>query len=255
MKIGLMGAMPEEIDDIKTLLSEAPYRPINTTHIGGRDYYHFQYANNDLYLVFSRWGKVASSIAATTLINHFNVEQIIFTGVAGAAATSLNIGDIVIGTQYLQHDMNAAPLFAKFYIPLTDICYFKADLALLEAAKEAVGTLLNDMSALNGLPITEFNSQPLNVYTGTIASGDQFMTDKIEVKQLTSEIDNLYAVDMESAAVAHVCHDHGIPYIAVRIISDKADGGAHIDYGNFVQQLARPMTKLIVEQLLQQLLH
>lgn len=250
MNLGIIGAMPEEVDAIKAMLSEVPYQHVATTHSGGRDYHHFKLGEHNIYVVFSKWGKVAASITATTLIAVFNVEQIIFTGVAGAAAELLNIGDIVIGSHYIQHDMNAVPLFGKFFIPLTDICYFEADEALMEIAGRAIEHILQDKSALDELAIAEFNKQPLQVYTGTLASGDQFIADKLQVKQLSSEINNLQAVDMESAAVAHVCSDHKVPYVAIRIISDKADGTAHVEYGNFVQSLATPMTKLIIQVLL-----
>lgn len=250
MILGLIGAMPEEVDGLKAMLSKPPYQFINTTQCGDRDYHHFQLGEHQIHLVFSRWGKVAAAITVTTLITRFNVEQIIFTGVAGAAAELLNIGDIVIGSEYIQHDMNAVPLFNKFFIPLTDICYFPADKALLDMAKQTVKGLLNKSKELAQLDVTEFNQQPLKVYTGTIASGDQFIADKQQVKQLSVEINNLQAVDMESAAVAHVCSDHNIPYVAIRIMSDKVDGTAHVEYGKFVQTLATPMTTLIIQALL-----
>lgn len=194
---------------------------------------------------------MAAAITSTTLITHFNVDVVIFCGVTGAAHPDLAVGDIVIGDRTIQHDMNTEPLFPKFQIPLTDITYFAADKKLVALASEAASTVIATKEKLDDLPITEFNPNPLNVMTGTLASGDQFIADKNKVKALSAEIENLYAVDMESAAVAQVCSDYQRPFVAIRVISDKADGSAHIDFPKFIAELASPLDALIVEQLLE----
>ncbi|MBM3184086.1 MAG: 5'-methylthioadenosine/S-adenosylhomocysteine nucleosidase, partial [Chlamydiae bacterium] len=131
--IGIMGAMLEEIAHLKEAMS------ISQIHVkGGREYICGKLFGRDVVLVFSRWGKVASALTATTLISTFNVDQIIFTGVAGGAAFHLNIGDVVIGKELYQHDMDASPLFEKFEIPFLSLKTFKADPDLLQHAEKGV---------------------------------------------------------------------------------------------------------------------
>jgi adenosylhomocysteine nucleosidase len=248
MNLGIMGAMTEEIAGIYQFFVDKLNCQVKTNIIAGREFHHIYYGEHDIYLVFSRWGKVASAITATILIARFQVEAILFNGVAGAAESSLNMGDIVIGERYVQHDMNAEPLFPKFHIPLTDVCYFQASSRLYKVAKQAAQRVANNTTLLQELSLHAFNTQEIKVNSGTLASGDQFIRNKNYVAQLASEIDQLYAVDMESAAVAQVCAEHRIDFVTIRIISDKADGSAHIDFPKFIQQVSSPLGALIVEQ-------
>ena len=109
MTIGIISAMQEEM---QTLLDNLP-EPVATTK-GMRTYYHGKLFNVEVVLVFSRWGKVASATTATQLINDFAVDEIIFTGVAGAISKKVTIGDVIIGKHLYQHDVDASPLFKKF---------------------------------------------------------------------------------------------------------------------------------------------
>jgi adenosylhomocysteine nucleosidase len=247
MKIGILGAMPEEIEGIISCLSASPNEFLQTVQLADRDFHQFRTPHHEITLVFSRWGKVASATTATTLINRFKVDIIIFTGVAGAAHAKLNVGDIVVGKKTIQHDMDTTPLFPKFQIPLTGVSYFDAEPALVELAIKAAHAVV-DGEELAKLPLKAFNPTPLQVYSGTLASGDQFIADKKKVVQLAQEIDSLYAVDMESASVAQVCSDFKLPFVAIRIISDKADGSAPVDFAKFTAQFAGPLDALIIKQ-------
>ena len=111
MKFGIMGAMPEEVDTIRQRM-----RAVTEVHSGKRSYYQGKIADHDVVLVFSKCGKVAAAATATSLIEKFAIDQLIFTGVAGAVSSDLNIGDIVISTQLYQHDMDASPLFEKYEV-------------------------------------------------------------------------------------------------------------------------------------------
>ena len=113
MKIGIISAMREEMQELLNELQN-----VSITHKGKRDYFEGILFGKEVVLVFSRWGKVASAVTTTQLINDFKLDEIIFTGVAGALNTELNIGDIVIGKTLFQHDMDASPLYPKFEIPL-----------------------------------------------------------------------------------------------------------------------------------------
>src|SRR3990167_6627014 len=115
MKVGILGAMREEVESIKQLMVIS-----GETHVGNREYIEGQINSIDVVLTFSRWGKVAASCTAATLIHKFNVDLVLFTGVAGAVHPLLNVGDVVIGDGHYQHDMDASPIFNKYQIPLTD---------------------------------------------------------------------------------------------------------------------------------------
>src|SRR3990167_8956640 len=141
MKIGIMGAMPQEVDSILSHMTD-----VNSIERGSRTYHVGKINSHDVVLVFSRWGKVAAATTATTLITEFKIDQLIFTGVAGASSSDLNIGDIVVSSQLYQHDMRSK-FFPDGEIPLTGITLFKADKSLIAQAQHAGCTLLTQSSS------------------------------------------------------------------------------------------------------------
>ena len=242
MKIGILGAMPEEISSIKNLM--VIDREIT---IASRIYSEGKINNIDVVLVFSRWGKVASASTTTTLINKFNVDFILFTGVAGAINSDLNIGDIIVGNGLYQHDMDARPFFDQFQIPLTNTMIFMPQSTHVEMAKVAAKNFLDKIDTILSRDTLErysiFNPK---VYIGYIASGDKFISDPKNHTDLT--VTHTLAVEMEGAAVAQVCEDHSVPYIIIRTISDKADHSASIDFQLFIGQIACKYSLGIVRQ-------
>ncbi len=122
MLVGIVGAMIEEISLLKEEMTD-----MVCDSFGSRDYYCGTLYGVETVLVFSRWGKVASAMTATTLIGRYKIDALIFIGVAGAMAEKLNIGDVIIGNKLYQHDMDARPLFKKHEIPLTDTVFFIAN--------------------------------------------------------------------------------------------------------------------------------
>lgn len=250
MKIGIMGAMPQEVDTILSHMSNT-----ESFDIGSRTYHTGRMGNHDVVLVFSRWGKVASSITATTLISEFKIDQLIFTGVAGAASADLNIGDIVISSQLYQHDMDARPLMPRHEIPLTGITFFRADAALMRRAQSATRGLLATLS--QKIPTEEleaFNITSPKCVLGTIATGDQFIGDVARTSALLADRPEIaaatVAVEMEGAAVAQVCSDHRVPFVVIRTISDKADHQSVIDFPRFIEKIARHYSEHIVTRML-----
>lgn len=137
--IGIMGAMPEEIEGVVTLLSNS----VSQT-MGKRTYFSGQINGVETVVVFSRWGKVAAATTATTLIYEFKITDLLFTGVAGAIHSDLNIGDIVIGKKLIQHDMDARPLMQQFEIPLLSQIYIESDANHLAIASNAINLLLEN---------------------------------------------------------------------------------------------------------------
>ena len=242
MKIGILGAMPEEISSIKDLMVIG-----RETNIASRIYSEGKIGNTDVVLVFSRWGKVASACTTTTLINEFNVDFILFTGVAGAILSHLNIGDIVIGSGLYQHDMDARPFFEQFQIPLTQTLIFKPKITHVDMANKAAKIFLGKIDSIFNKDLLEtYSIFSPKVYVGYIASGDKFISDPQHHNDLT--ISNTLAVEMEGAAVAQVCEDYNIPYIVIRTISDKADHSAALDFQLFISQIACNYSSEIVAQ-------
>lgn len=245
MKIGIMGAMQQEIDHIKKRMQVD-----NEELIANRVYSAGKIDNTDVVLVFSNWGKVASASTATTLIQHFGCDFVIFTGVAGALASDLNIGDIVVGSEMVQHDMDASPIFPKCEIPLTGVTFFKVEEKNAAAAVDAAQAFLSKVDEKIGRnTLSQFFISKPAVRLGLIATGDQFIKNKADHSGLKFIEDKQpLAVEMEGAAVAQVCHDNKVPFVIFRTISDKADHSAHIDFGAFINQIAGQYASGVVEE-------
>jgi len=230
--IGIISAMQEEI---QALLNEL--KNVTTTEKGMRTYYEGSLFNKKVVLVFSRWGKVASAATTTQLINDFNVEEIIFTGVAGAINPKLNIGDIVIGKNLYQHDMDASPLFEKFEIPIIKKKYLttKDSTNLVEATRLFIKTY---NTFINPKESKSFDITNPKVIYGDITSGDQFISSLKKIESLNKDLPTAMCVEMEGASVAQVCFEYNVPFSIIRIISDKANDNATIDFPKFANAIA-----------------
>ena len=234
MAIGIISAMQEEM---QTLLDNL-HEPIASTK-GMRTYYRGKLFNVDIVLVFSRWGKVASATTVTQLINDFKVEEIIFTGVAGAISNKLNIGDVIIGKHLYQHDVDASPLFKKFEIPLLHKTYFETSVMNREKLFRSTQEFINKYSVyIDSKKALFFEIIDPKVIIGDIASGDQFLSNNTTTQKLSAALPTVYCVEMEGAAVAQVCYEYKVPFSIIRIISDKANDNAHIDFPLFAREVA-----------------
>ena len=230
--IGIISAMQEEI---QALLNEL--QNVSTTNKGMRTYYSGTLFNKKVVLVFSRWGKVASAATTTQLINDFNVDEIIFTGVAGGIKEELNIGDVVIGENMYQHDLNATPFYEKLEIPIIKRKYIKTTNTsnLLNATSLFLNTYNNHIKITDAQLFSITNPK---VVIGDIASGDQFISSLKKIKKLNKLIPSATCVEMEGAAVAQVCFEYNTPFSIIRIISDKANDNATIDFPKFANSIA-----------------
>jgi adenosylhomocysteine nucleosidase len=256
MKVGIVGAMEQEI---ALLLTDLKNTRRQTR--GMREYWEGDLYGKAAVLVFSRWAKVAAASSVTTLIEVFGVGLVVFTGVAGAADPALEIGDVVIGTTLIQHDLDPRPLFRRFEVPLLDKITFDARPSLVALARESASMYLRehiyqDISAEN---LSAFGIKPPpTLYEGLIASGDQFIANPATLSGLCAALIEAtlpapLCVEMEGAAVAQVCHEHGVPVIVMRTISDKADHSAAIDFVPFVDKVASHFTRGIVEELIKRI--
>lgn len=215
----------------------------------GRTFWCGQWAGHDVVLVLSKVGKVAAASTTATLIEAFGAERVLFTGVAGGIGDGVKVGDVVVADAFIQHDMDSGPLFPRYEIPLYGRATLDCDAALSAILFEAVSAGLAGVG--DHFHRTNLLEAP-NVHRGLIASGDQFVCDPNDVDCMRADLHTAghrpLAVEMEGAAVAQVCFDYGIPFAAVRTISDRADAQAHMDFSAFVQQVASPYALAIVSQ-------
>lgn len=231
-----MSAMHEENASIVEEMSIE-----NKQTIGARTYYTGKLLGQSVVVVFSHWGKVAASITATSLINLFDAKEIIFTGVAGAIDTRLGIGDIVIGTDLYQHDMDVSPLIPRHEIPLLGTAAIAADESirsrLASAARQFIENDFSKMLAEDA--IRSFNLQSPRVQLAAIASGDQFVSQNALSADIKQRLPEVACVEMEGAAVAQVCESFGVPFGVIRTISDGANESSDMDFQAFVSSVAR----------------
>jgi adenosylhomocysteine nucleosidase len=152
-------------------------------------------------------------------------------------------------------DASPIPAFKKFEIPLLGFTHFKADPDLIRLAMNSARDYLSAIRSQD-ISITSLDSYNINspkVVSGTIASGDQFIADHAKIAQLRNEIEGLQCIEMEGAAVAQVCHEHQIPFVVIRAISDKADSNAIHDFPNFVKNIVSHYSLGIIQGILKNL--
>ena len=223
----------------------------NAEAVGGRTYHAGTLYEQDVVVAFSGWGKVAAASTVTTLIERYHVSRVLFSGVAGAASPELRIGDIVIGSEFIQHDLDARPLFAQFEVPLVGLSRFSAEPALLKRLLEAAGAFVSGVLA-SDVPadtLKTFSITTPRVVSGLIASGDQFVSDPTRLAAIRAALPGLQCVEMEGAAVAQVCHGYGVPLGVIRVISDLADHSAGIDFSRFIAAVASHYSRGIIRHL------
>jgi adenosylhomocysteine nucleosidase len=226
-RIGIVGAMLEEINGIVSLIKDA-----KKIVKGMRTYYIGTINDKEVVVVFSRWGKVASATTVTHLIVEFGITELYFTGVAGSVSLDLAIGDIVVASSLVQHDMDSRPLMRQFEIPLlgkTELYPPKEileksfiEIKKLESSKELLRLISKEQQEI-------FSISNPKVFLGKIASGDKFFANSNEKENLLKVLPDVLCVEMEGAAVAQVCFEYDIPFVIVRTISDAADESSHVD--------------------------
>ena len=248
--IGVLAAMDEEVRRLREGLADA-----RVERTGRRDYLHGVIAGHPVVVAFSRWGKSAAAATATTMIERFGVDRLIFTGVAGAADPVLGIGDVVVASSLVHHDLDARPIIRRFEVPLLDIVEIPTDPELRRLAREAGEAVLSeDLVAMVGAEERRrFGIESPRVHSGLVGSGDRFIADAAEVAALRNDLPGLLAVEMEGAAVAQVCYEHEVPMAVLRTISDRADHSAPIDFKGFVEDVASRYAERLVHRMLERL--
>jgi len=237
MATAILSALPEE----QAGLVHALAHPQRITH-AGRAFWRGELHGRSVVLALSGIGKVAAATTATALVEHFGVARIVFTGVAGGLGEGVAVGDVVVAHDFLQHDMNASPLFPRWEVPGYGRTRWPCHAALTAQLARAVDTCLERMP-----------TGPRR-HAGLIASGDVFVGAADAALSLRRSLSaaghDVLAVEMEGAAVAQVCADYGLPFAAMRTISDRADDSAHVDFTRFVTEVASRYADEIIGELM-----
>ena len=228
-RIGIIGAMEEEVMKLRDQMTVTNVRSIAHT-----EYIRGSLAGREIVLAKSGLGKVNAAVCAQVMIDIFRIDALISLGVAGAISPELDICDVVISREFIQHDVNAVAFgYSKGEIPQMDTSVFKADTHLIHLMEKASDVL----------------DAKTRVITGRILGGDQFIS-KVEERE---ELYQFYAGDCAEieggAAIAQVCYLNRIPFVAVRSITDRADNTAGMDFNEFTRQAAVNSTKLLLRLL------
>jgi adenosylhomocysteine/aminodeoxyfutalosine nucleosidase len=222
-KIAIMGAMPEEIDPLL-----AKVENIKKVEYAKNIYYEATYKDKEIVIAYSKIGKVFASLTATILIEKFNCDRLLFSGVAGAINPDLNIGDLIIAKALCQHDLDITAFgHPHGFVPEGEVC-IPTDNYLRDVAKIVA------------------NRNDLVLKEGIIATGDQFVA-SVERKDFISLTFQADALEMEGASVAVVCDAMKIPFFILRAISDSANDTAGVDFDTFLESSAKISANFILD--------
>ncbi|NBO41498.1 MAG: 5'-methylthioadenosine/adenosylhomocysteine nucleosidase [Betaproteobacteria bacterium] len=236
--IAIVGAMQQELAGLKQALQNT-----HTIKLGSREVTSGTWHGQPVVLALSHIGKVAAATTATAMIERFDVTELVFTGVAGGLGQGVNVGDMVVATEFLQHDMDASPLFPIYEVPMYGRAHFPTNLHLTQSLKAAAQDILKNPAQWIDMDVMrELHVHAPKVHAGMVVSGDRFVSTTVESRDLQQRQPHALAVEMEGAAVAQVCLDYGVPFGAVRTISDRADDAATVDFSRFIHEVASRYT-------------
>ena len=222
-KLAIMGAMQEEIDPLLEFFKD--YKVIN---YADNNYYELTYNGLDIVIAHSKIGKVFASLTASTLIQKFSCDTLLFSGVAGAINPALNIGDLIVATKLCQHDLDITAFgHPHGFVPGGKV--------FLESSKELL-TLAKKVAEKENLKVIE----------GTIATGDQFIHSNT-TKEFIEKTFKADALEMEGASVAVVCDALNIPFFILRAISDSANMDGGFDFDEFLQSSAKISSNYLIK--------
>jgi len=225
MKIAIMGAMPEEIEPILQKLDS--YEKVD---FAKNSYYKGKYKSLDVVVAYSKIGKVFSTLTATTMLEMFACDMLLFTGVAGAVNPELKIGDLVVATKLAQHDLDITIFGHPYgYVPGGSV-YIESDPDLRALAKIVA------------------QKMGIELHEGIIATGDQFIASE-ERKEFIAKTFKADALEMEGASVAVVCDALEVPFFILRSISDAADMDAGFNFEEFVESSAKISADFLMKML------
>ena len=215
MKLGIIGAMEEEVAQLKEKMTN-----LTITAKAGMDFFDGLLLGKEVTVVRSGIGKVNAGCCTQILADLFHVDCVINTGIAGSLDAAIDIGDIVLCTDAVQHDMDATQFgYPLGQIPRMETLAFPADEAMIRVAKESC----------------EKVNPEISVFTGRVVTGDQFVASREVKDRIKTNFDGL-CTEMEGAAIAQAAWLNKVPFVIIRAISDKADDSAQMDYPTFERQ-------------------
>lgn len=224
--LGIIGAMEEEVEILKEKMDIK-----ETVTTAGMEFYKGTLEGKNVVLVRSGIGKVNMAACTQILVDKFNVSALLNSGVAGTLDPELNQGDIVISTDAVQHDFDTTAVGDSLgEISRLGVTFFEADKNLIETAKKAAENV-------SGITIKE----------GRVASGDQFVAGGEVAERISKNFGNVSAVEMEGAPMAQTAYINKVPFVILRAISDKADGGAELSYEEFLPIASKNASAMVLE--------
>lgn len=226
MKIGIIGAMAQEVEILLSYMAEP-----KLTEIAGCKIYEGKINNTDVALLQSGIGKTASAMGTALLLQLAKPEMVINTGSAGGLDANLNVGDIVISTEVRHHDVD-----------VTAFGYEKGQLPANPAAFMA-----NEQLAQ--IAIKETEKAGFNAVSGLICSGDLFVNGNDMIARIRNDFPSVKAVEMEAASIAQVCYAFQVPFVVVRAISDVADKESHLSFDEFLPLAAEKSSEIVLAML------
>lgn len=243
MKIGIIGAMEQELVPIRNVIHH-----LERTEKGHRVFWHGQSHGHEITVTRCDPGKVNAAVAAQQMIDLFSVDVLINMGSSGALDPRLEVGDLVIASEFIQHDFDVTDWGMKPGELLFDIVMddgtgqmkfraqqvFNAHAGLVKIAKEIAESTV----------LVPLNGHPPQIYSGRILSGDQFIS-RTEKARALFDTHHALCTDMEAAAIAHTCEVNGVPLLCVRAISDKADHSAVVAFKDFLSEATANYGKII----------
>lgn len=223
-KIGIIGAMEVEVASLKEAMEAK-----RCVTRAGMEFFEGILEEQEVIIVRSGIGKVNAAVCTQILVDEFQVDEVLNTGVAGSLKAEINIGDIVISTDVVHHDMDAVNFgYPLGQIPQMDVFAFEADEKLRTLAKN----------------VSKKVNPDIEVFEGRIVSGDQFISEKVRKEKISTEFGG-FCTEMEGAAIAQTAWLNKVPFVIIRAISDKADDSADMDYGIFEKMAAENSVRLV----------
>lgn len=223
--LGIIGAMDVEVAEVKEAMQD-----VEVKTMAGMDFYKGTLRGKEAVVVRSGIGKVNAAVCTQILVDHYGVDAVINTGIAGSLRNEIEIGDVVLSTDTAQHDMDATGFgYPVGQIPQMEEFSFPADEALRNLALKCCKEVNPD----------------IGVFTGRIVSGDQFISDRVKKDWIAKNFGGC-CTEMEGAAIAQAAYLNHVPFLIIRAISDKADNSATMDYSEFEVKAVRHSVNLIL---------
>ncbi|QLB41863.1 5'-methylthioadenosine/S-adenosylhomocysteine nucleosidase [Mannheimia pernigra] len=226
MKIGIIGAMAQEVEILRNLMVDP-----KTTELTNCKIYEGNINNTCIALLQSGIGKVSAAMGTTLLIQLTQPDIIINTGSAGGLNPTLNVGDILISTEVRHHDVDVTAFGYEIGQLPQNPAAFKPNEQLVKLAQK------------------EAKKAGFNVVSGLICSGDAFINGNEKINEIRQNFPNVVAVEMEAAAIAQVCHGFNVPFVIVRAVSDVADKKSHLSFEEFLPLAAEKSSAIVLAML------